>query len=108
MGVGTPMDPTLTKFDRLVGYVLGEVDVYIELEVFFLLGRLLGVNSTGEDQQARVSQLAADKTKSANVEHRIKDCEKNAFSRRHDRYWRLIGWAEIQGGQTIEIPPSSI
>ena len=37
IGVGTTMDPTLTRADRLVGQVLGEVgslpDVYIELEV---------------------------------------------------------------------------
>ena len=44
IGVGTTMDPTLTRADRLVGQVLGEVgslpDVYIELEVsdFISLG----------------------------------------------------------------------
>nr|GFC98891.1 eukaryotic translation initiation factor 2 subunit gamma-like [Tanacetum cinerariifolium] len=36
IGVGTTMDPALTKSDRLVGHVLGEVgslpDVYIELK----------------------------------------------------------------------------
>lgn len=40
IGVGTTMDPTLTRADRLVGQVLGEVgslpDVYVELEVKFL------------------------------------------------------------------------
>lgn len=39
IGVGTTMDPTLTRSDRLVGQVLGEVgslpDVYSELEVIF-------------------------------------------------------------------------
>lgn len=44
------VDPTLTRADRLVGQVLGEVgalpDVYTELEVnFFLLRRLLGVRT---------------------------------------------------------------
>lgn len=37
IGVGTTMDPMLTRADRLVGQVLGEVgslpDVYVELEV---------------------------------------------------------------------------
>lgn len=37
IGVGTTIDPTLTRADRLVGQVLGEVgelpDVYVELEV---------------------------------------------------------------------------
>lgn len=45
------MDPTLTRADRLVGQVLGEVgelpDVFTELEInFFLLRRLLGVRTT--------------------------------------------------------------
>ena len=44
------VDPTLTRADRLVGQVLGEVgalpDVYTELEInFFLLRRLLGVRT---------------------------------------------------------------
>ena len=50
IGVGTNIDPTLTRADRLVGQVLGEVgklpDVYIQLEIsFFLLRKLLGVRS---------------------------------------------------------------
>lgn len=45
------VDPTLTRADRLVGQVLGEVgalpDVFTELEInFFLLRRLLGVRTT--------------------------------------------------------------
>ena len=40
IGVGTTMDPTLTRADRLVGQVLGEVgslpDVFVELEVKLL------------------------------------------------------------------------
>ena len=39
IGVGTTMDPTLTRADRLVGQVLGAVgslpDVFVELEVSF-------------------------------------------------------------------------
>ena len=47
---GWQVDPTLTRADRLVGQVLGEVgalpDVYTELEInFFLLRRLLGVRT---------------------------------------------------------------
>lgn len=42
IGVGTSMDPMLTRADRLVGQVLGDVgtlpDVFTELEInFFLL-----------------------------------------------------------------------
>ena len=40
IGVGTTMDPTLTRADRLVGQVLGEVgslpEVFVELEVRML------------------------------------------------------------------------
>lgn len=44
------VDPTLTRADRLVGQVLGQVgalpDVFTELEInFFLLRRLLGVRT---------------------------------------------------------------
>lgn len=49
-GVLVQVDPTLTRADRLVGQVLGEVgalpDVFTELEInFFLLRRLLGVRT---------------------------------------------------------------
>ena len=48
---GVQVDPTLTRADRLVGQVLGQVgqlpDVYTELEInFFLLRRLLGVRTS--------------------------------------------------------------
>ena len=47
---GCQVDPTLTRADRLVGQVLGEVgalpDVFTDLEInFFLLRRLLGVRT---------------------------------------------------------------
>lgn len=44
IGVGTTMDPTLTRADRLVGQVLGEVgslpEVFVELEVRTVAARL--------------------------------------------------------------------
>ena len=50
LGLKLQVDPTLTRADRLVGQVLGEVgalpDVFTELEInFFLLRRLLGVRT---------------------------------------------------------------
>jgi len=53
IGVGTKIDPTLTRADRLVGQVLGEVgklpDIFTELEIsFFLLRQLLGVKEDAE------------------------------------------------------------
>ncbi|PWA46177.1 eukaryotic translation initiation factor 2 subunit gamma [Artemisia annua] len=72
IGVGTTIDPTLTKSDRLVGQVLGDVgslpDVYVELEVkFTLLGRLLGVKTTGEDKEGKVSKLTKDEILMLNI-----------------------------------------
>ena len=56
IGVGTTMDPTLTRADRLVGQVLGEVgslpDVYIELEVGVFFACLV---SPGFKQNAAIS-----------------------------------------------------
>lgn len=50
IGVGTLIDPTLTRADRLVGQVLGLrdnlPDVFTEIEVsYYLLRRLLGIMS---------------------------------------------------------------
>lgn len=56
------VDPTLTRADRLVGQVLGQVgklpDVYSELEInFFLLRRLLGVRSKEGEKQSKVRSV---------------------------------------------------
>lgn len=61
IGVGTKIDPTLTRADRLVGQVLGLrdhlPDVFAEVTVsYYLLRRLLGVK-TVDGKQARVSKL---------------------------------------------------
>jgi translation initiation factor 2 subunit 3 len=62
IGVGTHVDPTLCRADRLVGFVLGLrghlPNIYTELEVnYFLLRRLLGVK-TADGKQAKVAKLA--------------------------------------------------
>ncbi|GKF27730.1 eukaryotic translation initiation factor 2 subunit gamma, partial [Tanacetum coccineum] len=53
-----------------MGHVIGEVgslpDVYVELNVNFLLERL-GVNTTGEDQHSRVSQLTKQEVLMLNI-----------------------------------------
>jgi translation initiation factor 2 subunit 3 len=59
IGVGTTVDPTLTRSDRLVGQVLGYVgslpDIYVEFELqYYLLRRLLGVKSKDGDKGAKV------------------------------------------------------
>ena len=60
-GVGTKIDPTLCRADRLVGQVLGTAeslpDIYTELEIsYYLLRRLLGVRTEGDKKGAKVSQ----------------------------------------------------
>ena len=63
IGVGTKIDPTLCRADRLVGQVLGAVgalpDIYTELEIsYFLLRRLLGVRTEGDKKGAKVIRVS--------------------------------------------------
>lgn len=131
IGVGTKIDPTLCRADRLVGQVLGEVgklpDIFTELEInFFLLRRLLGVKTDGE-KQSRVQKLAKGEVLMVNIGSTstggrvlavkqdlakivliqpvcTQEGEKIALSRRVEKHWRLIGWGQIMRGSTI---PSS-
>jgi translation initiation factor 2 subunit 3 len=63
IGVGTLIDPTLTRADRLVGQVLGLKaqlpNVFTEVEVgYYLLRRLLGVKTQEGAKQAKVTKLS--------------------------------------------------
>mmetsp|Transcript_15783 Transcript_15783/g.28080 ORF Transcript_15783/g.28080 Transcript_15783/m.28080 type:complete len:474 (+) Transcript_15783:78-1499(+) len=126
IGVGTKIDPTLTRADRLVGHVLGIhgnlPEVYSEVEInFYLLRRLLGVKTSDGGKGAKVSKLhknevllvnigststggkvVAMKGELAKVQLMTPVCtqqgEKVALSRRVDKHWRLIGWGEIRRG----------
>jgi len=129
IGVGTKMDPMLTRADRLVGQVLGAVgslpDIYIELEItYYLLRRLLGVKTEGDKKAAKVQKLTKGETLMLNIGSlstggRVSAVkadlakiglqspvcceigEKIALSRRVDRHWRLIGWGQIKRGTII-------
>jgi translation initiation factor 2 subunit 3 len=129
IGVGTKIDPTLCRADRLVGQVLGKrgrlPDIYTELEIqHFLLRRLLGVKIDPEKKN-KVSKLEKNeilmvnigststggrvisvKKDMAKIVLNMPACteigEKIALSRRIDNHWRLIGWGEIKRGVTIE------
>jgi len=130
IGVGTKIDPTLCRADRLVGQVLGEVgklpDIFTELEInFFLLRRLLGVKTDGE-KQSRVQKLAKGEVLMVNIGSTstggrvlavkqdlakivliqpvcTQEGEKIALSRRVEKHWRLIGWGQIMRGSTIPV-----
>ena len=59
IGVGTKVDPTLCRADRLVGQVVGAKgnlpSIYTDIEInYFLLRRLLGVKTDGQKQGAKV------------------------------------------------------
>ena len=125
--MGTRIDPTLCRADRLVGQVLGEVgrlpDVYTELEInYFLLRRLLGVKSEGDKKQTKVAKLAKGEVLMVNIGSTstggrvlaikadlakivliapvcTSEGEKLALSRRIDKHWRLIGWGKCLRGK---------
>ena len=63
IGVGTKIDPTLCRGDRLVGHVLGAIgtlpDVFVDIEIsYYLLRRLLGVRTEGGKKGAKVEKLS--------------------------------------------------
>jgi len=131
IGVGTKIDPTLCRADRMVGQVLGTVgalpDIYTEIEIsYFLLRRLLGVKTEGDKKGAKVQKLAKNEMLMVNIGSLSTGSrvlavkadlakivltqpvcteigEKIALSRRVDRHWRLIGWGEIRRGVTINL-----
>lgn len=131
IGVGTQIDPTLCRGDRLVGQVLGAVgtlpDIYTEIEIsYHLLRRLLGVRTEAGKKAAKVVKLSkgeilmvnigslstggrvtAVKGEAAKISLTEPICTENnqnvALSRRIDKHWRLIGWGTIRRGTTISI-----
>lgn len=130
IGVGTKIDPMLTRADRMVGQVLGAVgslpDIFSELEMtYYLLRRLLGVRTEGDKKAAKVQKLSkgevlminigslstggrvtAVKADLAKIQLDKPVCcevgEKIALSRRVERHWRLIGWGQIKKGTVIQ------
>lgn len=130
IGVGTKIDPTLCRADRLVGQVLGAVgalpEIYIELEIsYFLLRRLLGVRTEGDKKAAKVQKLSKNEILMVNIGSLSSGgrvlavradlakiglnspvCtqvgEKIALSRRVEKHWRLIGWGQIRRGVSVK------
>lgn len=130
IGVGTKIDPTLSRADRLVGHVLGAVgslpNIFTELEIsYFLLRRLLGIRTEGDKMGAKVKRLSkgeivmvnigslstggrvlAVKADLAKLSLTNPVCtevgEKITLSRRIEKHWRLIGWGQIRRGVNIK------
>ena len=72
IGVGTLIDPTLTRADRLVGQVLGLrdqlPDVFKEVDIsYYLLRRLLGVKTQEGGKQAKVPKLTKGEVLMVNI-----------------------------------------
>jgi len=131
IGVGTKIDPTLTRADRLVGQVLGLKgklpECFAEVEIsYYLLRRLLGVKTSDGSKQAKVQKLSKTEILMVNIGSTAtggkvlavkgdlakilltqpvctQEGEKIALSRRVDKHWRLIGWGEIRKGVKIDI-----
>jgi len=130
IGVGTKIDPTQTRADRLVGQVLGHPgklpSIYNEIEVkFYLLRRLLGVKTEGDAKAGKVAKLKKGEILMVNIGStaaggRIvgikegdlakvtltnpvctQEGDKVALSRRIDKHWRLIGWGQIKRGTVV-------
>lgn len=129
IGVGTKIDPTLCRADRMAGQVLGAVgtlpEIFTEIEIsYFLLRRLLGVRVEGDKKGAKVQKLTksevlminigslstgarvlAVKADLAKISLSSPVCtaldERIALSRRVEKHWRLIGWGQIRKGTTI-------
>ncbi|KAI8912437.1 elongation factor Tu GTP binding domain-containing protein [Gorgonomyces haynaldii] len=129
IGVGTCVDPTVCRSDRLVGQVLGSIgrlpEIYTELEInYFLLRRLLGVK-TDDAKKSKVEKLSKNEVLMVNIGSTTTGgrvlsvkadlakialtspaCteigEKISLSRRIDQHWRLIGWGNIKRGVTIQ------
>mmetsp|Transcript_41021 Transcript_41021/g.116166 ORF Transcript_41021/g.116166 Transcript_41021/m.116166 type:complete len:461 (-) Transcript_41021:164-1546(-) len=131
IGVGTKIDPTLTRGDRLVGHVLGHPgklpSIFIEIEVkYYLLRRLLGVKTEGDNKAGKVAKLKKGEILMVNIGStaaggRILGIKENdlakivltnpvctqendkvALSRRIEKHWRLIGWGSIIKGTTVK------
>ena len=127
IGIGTPIDPALTKSDSLVGQIVGhpgklppswdklqfdqhlmkrvvgsEVQTIVQnIEMNENLMLSVGTAKTG----GKVSK--ADK-KGIQIDLRLPVCAdigtRIAISRQVDRRWRLIGWGVIKGGKEQRKP----
>lgn len=126
IGIGTNIDPILTKGDHLVGQILGHKgtlpDVYTELEInFFLLRKIVGSNSEKKTRKlekgehlminsgsmttgGKITAIKNDMAKISLINKPL--CleigDKIALSRRIDKHFRLIGYGKISNGKLCD------
>ncbi|MFX0123020.1 MAG: translation initiation factor IF-2 subunit gamma [Candidatus Hodarchaeota archaeon] len=122
IGIGTNIDPALTKSDSLVGQVVGYPEELppswdaLELESH-LLERVVGSEVQTKVQEIEINEnlmlsVATAKTVGKvsktgkggiQIDLRLPVCAelgtRIAISRQIDRRWRLIGWGVIKGGK---------
>jgi translation initiation factor 2 subunit 3 len=62
IAVGTKVDPTLTRQNKLVGHVIGDVgtlpDVYCEVEIQYnLLAQVVGLKKSGKEKSSKATKI---------------------------------------------------
>ncbi|KAF7286747.1 hypothetical protein GWI33_004370 [Rhynchophorus ferrugineus] len=108
IGVGTKIEPTLCRADRLVGQVLGAVgalpSIFIELEVnYYLLKRLLGVRTEGDKKGAKVQRLTRGEMLLVNIGS-LSTGGRVVATKADLEEWRIIGVSSV-GDRLPEEPP---
>ncbi|KAJ1886835.1 eukaryotic translation initiation factor 2 subunit gamma [Coemansia sp. IMI 209127] len=131
IGVGSLLDPAITRQDLLLGNVLGHPGklpkVYVGIEVnYFLLRQLLGmqkdksrsssIDPLRKNEMLKITigslilgaQVTGIKQNRARLTLRRPACvdigERIAISRNYGVHWRLIGWAKVVKGKAYEVP----
>ncbi|UCE14604.1 MAG: translation initiation factor IF-2 subunit gamma [Candidatus Heimdallarchaeota archaeon] len=122
IGMGTHLDPSLTKSDSLVGQIVGYPDELPPIWDSLQLDRHLMERVVGSETQTIVQNIELNENlmlsvgtaktvgavsnvrkKGIEVNLRLPVCAEKgtrvAISRQIDRRWRLIGWGVIQGGK---------
>jgi len=127
IGVGTQIDPSLAKSDRLVGQLLGAKgalpDVYIDLDIDFSLMSL----AVGDKTEAKINKLKKDELLNLNIgattaKAKVTAVKGHTFSallqtpvcvdigdkvsiskQVVDKNWRIIGCGNISGGKPMPL-----
>ncbi|KEG09485.1 eukaryotic translation initiation factor 2 gamma [Trypanosoma grayi] len=133
IAVGTTLDPTLTRQDKMVGHMIGDEgslpQVYAEIEVqYFLFSEMVGRSKQRDRNAKRVQKLNLQETLQINVGTltagaTVVNITKNpdiakltlvtpvcctmgeqvAISRLVEKNFRLIGWGTIRRGAPVKL-----